>query len=84
LTYVKNGGITEHEHSKIRLVTPQQRRAGQDQQILNNRKAVFEKARSKTPSRWGGREIRNYIAVGAVMLNPDRVLQISNEELQAA
>jgi transposase InsO family protein len=74
----------EHKHSKIRFVTPQQRHSGQDQQILDNRKVVLEKARNKTPSRWGGREIRNCTAVGAVMLNPDRVQQISNEELQAA
>ena len=74
----------EHKHSKIRFVTPQQRHTGQDQQILNNRKAVLEKARNKTPSRWGGREVRNCTAVGAVMLNPDRAQQISEDELKAA
>jgi hypothetical protein len=74
----------EHKHSKIRFVTPQQRHAGQDQQILDNRKVVLEQARNKTPSRWGGREIRNCTAVGAVMLNPDREQQITSEELQAA
>jgi hypothetical protein len=52
--------------------------------MITNRKVVLEKARNKTPSRWGGTEIRNCTAVGAVMLNPDRVQQISNEELQAA
>jgi hypothetical protein len=45
---------------------------------------VLEKAKNKTPSRWGGREIRNFTAVGAVMLNPDREQRISNEQLQAA
>ncbi len=74
----------EHKHSKIRFVTPQQRHAAQDQQILDNRKVVLERATCKTPSRWGGREIRNCTAVGEVMLNPDREQQISNEELQAA
>jgi transposase InsO family protein len=74
----------EHKHSKIRFVTPQQRHLGQDQQILNNRKAVLEKARNKTPSRWGGREVRNCTVVGAVMLNPDRAQRISEDELKAA
>ena len=70
----------EHKHSKIRFVTPQQRHTGQDQQILNSRKVVLEKARTQNPSRWGGREVRNCTAVGAVMLNPDR----ASEESQAA
>jgi len=67
-----------------RFVTPQQRHLGQDQQLLNNRKAVLEKARNKTPSRWGGREVRNCTVVGAVMLNPDRAQRISEDELKAA
>lgn len=74
----------EHKHSKIRFVTPQQRHAGQDQQILDKRKVVLEKARNKTPSRWGSREIRNCTAVGAVMLNPDREQLINKDELQMA
>ena len=74
----------EHKHSKIRFVTPHQRHTGQDQQILDNRRRVLENARRKTPSRWGGREVRNCTAVGAVMLNPDREQQIKSEDLQAA
>jgi transposase InsO family protein len=74
----------EHKHSKIRFVTPQQRHEGQDQQILDQRKVVLEAAKQKTPSRWGGREVRNCEAVGAVFLNPDRELQVKSEELQAA
>ena len=74
----------EHKHSKIRFVTPQQRHAGQDQEILNGRKAVLESARKKTPSRWGGRDIRNCTAVGSVFLNPDREQHINGEELKVA
>ena len=74
----------EHKHSKIRFVTPQQRHEGQEQQILDQRKVVLEAAKQKTPSRWGGREVRNCEAVGAAFLNPDRELQIKSEELQAA
>lgn len=74
----------EHKHSKIRYVTPQQRHAGQDQQILENRKVVLEKAKNKTPSRWGGREIRNCTVIGPVLLNPDREQQVISEEPKVA
>lgn len=74
----------EHKHSKIRFVTPQQRHASQDQQILDKRKEVLENAKQQNPSRWGRREVRNCTAVGAVFLNPDREPQISSVELQAA
>lgn len=74
----------EHKHSKIRFVTPQQRHAGQDQQILDNRKTVLENARDQTPSRWGGRDIRNCTAVGSVFLNPDREQHITGDELKVA
>jgi len=74
----------EHKHSKIRFVTPQQCHAGQDQQILDDRKAVLEAAKKRTPSRWGGRDIRNCTAVGSVFLNPDREQHINGEELKVA
>lgn len=74
----------EHKHSKIRFVTPEQRHNGQDQQILHRRKAVLELAKEKTPARWGNRQTRNCTAVGAVTLNPDRELLITDEKLQAA
>ncbi len=44
----------EHRHSGIRHVTPAQRHHGEDEQILANRKAVFEKAKADNPSRWSG------------------------------
>ena len=74
----------EHKHSKIHFVTPQQRHTSVDQQMLDNRKAILETAKNQTPSRWGGRDIRNCTAVGAVRLNPDRVQQITSKELKVA
>ncbi len=61
----------EHRHSGIRHVTPAQRHRGEDEQILTNRKAVFEKAKAENPSRWSG-SIRNWGRVTEVWLNPEK------------
>jgi putative transposase len=79
----------EHRHSAIRFVTPAQRHANLDQDILNRRAAFYESARQRNPLRWKGRT-RNWQRVGAVHLNPDRidnqgvVPQRPNEEKKAA
>lgn len=62
---------TEHRHSGIRFVTPQQRHEGNDHAILNARKAVYEAAKLAMPARWRGRAVRNWTPVGSVFLNPD-------------
>ena len=61
----------EHKHSSINFVTPGERHAGLDGEILANRKSVLEAAKARTPGRWSG-EIRNCEPAGEVMLNPDR------------
>jgi hypothetical protein len=61
---------TQHLHSAIRFVTPQQRHSGQDREILANRTRVYEAARSKKPGRWSG-DIRNWEPVTEVYLNPE-------------
>lgn len=61
----------DHRHSAIRFVTPAQRHAGQDGAILDQRKAVYEKARAERPQRWSG-SLRNWQRVAVVQLNPDR------------
>lgn len=43
---------TQHRHSRIGFVTPAQRHAGQDAQILSRRKAVYEAAKCSKPGRW--------------------------------
>ena len=45
---------TEHRHSGIGYVTPEQRYLGLDKAILVNRKAAFEAARLAHPERWSG------------------------------
>lgn len=61
----------EHRHSAIRFVTPAQRHAGLDKNLLDNRKVVYEAARFRHPQRWSGCT-RNWQRVQAVHLNPDK------------
>ncbi len=58
----------EHLHSAIRYVTPSDRHAGRDLDILAARKRVYQDAKSRTPRRWSG-ETRNWEHIGTVALN---------------
>ena len=62
---------TEHLHSAIRFVTPEQRHQGDDTSLLAKRNAVYEQAKRSHPSRWSG-QTRNWKPVGSVALNPER------------
>lgn len=59
----------EHRHSAIRFLTPDQRHAGLDPHILNNRAAVYAAARQANPQRWQ-RHTRNWNPIQEVHLNP--------------
>jgi putative transposase len=61
----------EHRHSAIRFVTPAQRHANLDQQILDRRAMLYEAAKQRNPLRWKG-STRNWKRVKTVHLNPDR------------
>jgi len=61
---------TEHLHSAIRFVTPDDQHSGREQAILAQRRCVYEKARRRNPRRWTG-QIRNWNPVGPVILNPN-------------
>lgn len=67
----------EHRHSAIRFVTPTQRHEGLDEDLLHNRKAVYEAARERNPQRWSG-GIRNWKRIQTVQLNPDKA-EANNE-----
>ena len=58
-----------HLHSSIQFVTPADRHAGRDVEILARRKAVYEAARAKRPERWSG-STRDWTPVVEVILNP--------------
>lgn len=59
-----------HRHSAIRFVTPAQRHAGHDVEILERRRDVYERARARSPHRWTTKT-RDWSRVDVVRLNPD-------------
>jgi len=69
---------TEHFHSAVKFITPEQRHEGKDMEILEKRKAVYEQAKSNHPNRWSG-DIRNWNPVKEVYLNPENK-KIKSEE----
>ena len=72
-----------HQHSAIQFVTPSQRHKGHDQSILDNRRAVYEIAKNKNPSRWSG-DIRNWDPVETVWLNPPSSNEIEDKSKEKA
>jgi len=60
---------TEHLHSAIRFVTPDDRHFGREAAILAQRRRVYAQARQRTPERWA-QNTRNWEPVAAVYLNP--------------
>jgi transposase InsO family protein len=62
---------TEHLHSEIRFVTPDDRHYGQETITLNQRKEVYAQAQQKNPNRWTG-QTRNWEPIEIVRLNPER------------
>lgn len=65
---------TEHRHSAIRFVTPEERHSGVERVILAKRDALYVKARARNPERWSG-NTRDWTPVGEVRLNPVQVPQ---------
>ncbi len=62
---------TEHLHSAIHFVTPQDRHTGKDKAILADRQKVYEAARMRNPQRWSGKT-RNWERTEVVSLNPEK------------
>lgn len=57
-------------------VSPAQRQAGEDRQILAKRHALYLQARERNPARWS-RHTRNWEPIEAVALNPERDVMVS-------
>ncbi len=72
---------TEHQHSAIRFVTPEDRHSGREAEILQQRQRVYERARRRHPRRWSG-TTRNWQPIETVYLNPEK--KASPEDLPAA
>lgn len=66
---------TEHRHSQIGYVTPEQRHEGRDVAILAQRQQVYAHARLRHPKRWSA-GTRNWSRIEQVTLNPHRVEQM--------
>ena len=60
---------SEHRHSSIRYVTPDDRHYGREDDILARRHQIYQRARHTNPDRWAG-NTRNWQPVGSVVLNP--------------
>jgi putative transposase len=58
----------EHQHSAIRFITPADRHAGRDVEILARRHEVYERARARKPERWSS-TTRNWEPIDTVILN---------------
>jgi len=61
---------TEHLHSALRFVTPDDRHFGREEAILAARARVYARARERHPERWAART-RDWTPAGAVHLNPE-------------
>lgn len=61
----------EHKHSGLKFMTPCQRHSGLTNQVMDNRKAVYEAAKATNPRRWS-RDIRNWDLQEIVWLNPEK------------
>ncbi len=59
---------TEHRHSAIRFVTPEERHCGVEGQILAQRQATYRAARRRHPERWTG-ATRCWTPIDIVHLN---------------
>jgi putative transposase len=62
---------TEHRHSGLKFVTPEQRHTAQSEQIMQQRIEVYEAARARNPRRWSG-NTRDWTLPQSVWLNPEK------------
>ncbi|MCP4720742.1 MAG: IS3 family transposase [Desulfobacteraceae bacterium] len=74
---------SEHLHSSIRFVTPDDRHSGREDQILSERHRVYEEAKKRMPNRWSG-STRNWKPDKFVWLNPEKSSDNADVMLQAA
>jgi putative transposase len=63
---------TQHRHSGIQFVTPEQRHVGQDREILQKRKAVYEAAKCSKPGRFS-LFVRRFLGGHGIFLISSRI-----------
>ena len=74
---------TEHLHSGINFVTPEDRHAGREQEIFAKRRQVYAAARRRRPERWSG-AARRWKNVKTVRLNPAKDANCEGQERKVA
>lgn len=73
---------TEHRHSALTFVTPEQRHRGEDGTILAQRRQVYAAARERHPLRWK-RHTRPWATPDRVWLNPPPKAEVRCHEKAA-
>jgi putative transposase len=73
----------KHLHRSIGYVTPDDRHYGRDIAILQQRRDLYGAAREQHPRRWTG-ATRKWHRPTIVMLNPDRVVELTPKISAAA
>lgn len=64
---------TQHLHSALNFVTPDDRYHGRDKAILAARHRLYQRTRKQQPHRWSG-ETRDWSPAPAAVLNPHQVI----------
>ena len=64
---------TEHLHSALNFVTPDDRYHGRDKALLAARHRLYQRTRKQHPHRWSG-ETRDWSPAPAAVLNPHQVI----------
>ncbi|HHW21150.1 MAG TPA: transposase [Thermodesulfovibrio thiophilus] len=66
---------TEHLHSSIGYVTPNEMRSGKAYEIFNKRNEGMEVAKMQHPERWRSQKSKVWKAAERVVLNSDKIIR---------
>ncbi len=69
---------TEHRHSGLKFVTPDQRHRGEDIDLLAQRHALYQAVKAQHPERWSG-ATRNWQPDTTVFLNPGKPIKVEQQ-----
>ena len=69
---------TQHHHSGLKFVAPDQRHRGADIDLLAQRHRLYQAARAQHPERWSG-ATRNWQPVTTVLLNPGKPIKVERD-----
>jgi transposase InsO family protein len=66
---------TQHLHSSLDYVTPEQMRSGMAKAIFEKRNMTLETFKQQNPERWGSRKTKRWGELEPVILNPEKINQ---------